>query len=132
MSEIKTVELPVTLVRWLTTLAEDGLYTEPHLSVGDEEMDKRVTLLDSAIDACEEDPEVRSGSDPATSYHIAARDMAAWKDRRDGLTWAQLCGITRTLEWCRSTMRAEAMSRGELDDLDTLEELARRAAGECP
>ena len=123
MPKIKTVELPVTVVRWLASLAEKGLYTEG-MSLSDEEMDKRVTLLDSAIDACEE---VK-----ATSYHIAARDMAAWKERRDGLTWMQLCGITRTLEWCRSTMRAEAMGRGELDDLDTLEALAKRAAGECP
>jgi len=123
MPKIKTVELPVTVVRWLASLAEKGLYTEG-MSLSDEEMDKRVTLLDSAIDACEEVT--------AKSYHIAARDMAAWKERRDGLTWMQLCGITRTLEWCRSTMRAEAMGRGELDDLDTLEALAKRAAGECP
>lgn len=121
MSEIKTVELPVTVVRWLTALAEDGLYTEGN-SLPGEEMNKRVALIDSAIDACEE---VK-----ATSYHIAARDMGAWKETRGGLTWAQLCGIEQTLEWCRSTMRSEGV--GELLDLDTLEELARRAAGECP
>ena len=89
-----------------------------------EEKTAREMLIDSVSDMG------RSGK--PTSYHIAARDMAAWKDRRDGLTWMQLCGITRTLEWCRSTMRAEAMGRGELDDLDTLEALAKRAAGECP
>ena len=127
MTKIKTVELPVTVVRWLAALAEDGLYapisTEGSNMTSDEKT-AREMLIDSVSDLG------RSGK--PTSYHIAARDMAAWKDRRDGLTWMQLCGITRTLEWCRSTMRAEAMGRGELDDLDTLEALAKRAAGECP
>ena len=127
MTKIKTVELPVTVVRWLAALAEDGLYaplSTEGSNMTSEERHKREMLIDSVSDLG------RSGK--PTSYHIAARDMAAWKDRRDGLTWMQLCGITRTLEWCRSTMRAEAMGRGELDDLDTLEALAKRAAGECP
>lgn len=127
MTKIKTVELPVTVVRWLAALAEDGLYaplSTEGSNMTSEEKTAREMLIDSVSDLG------RSGK--PTSYHIAARDMAAWKDRRDGLTWMQLCGITRTLEWCRSTMRAEAMGRGELDDLDTLEALAKRAAGECP
>ena len=127
MTKIKTVELPVTVVRWLAALAEDGLYaplSTEGSNMTSEEKTAREMLIDSVSDLG------RSGK--PTSYHIAARDMAAWKDRRDGLTWMQLCGITRTLEWCRSTMRAEAMGRGELDDLDTLEALAKRAAGACP
>ena len=127
MTKIKTVELPVTVVRWLAALAEDGLYaplSTEGSNMTSEEKTAREMLIDSVSDLG------RSGK--PTSYHIAARDMAAWKDRRDGLTWMQLCGITRTLEWCRSTMRAEAMGRGELDDLATLEALAKRAAGECP
>ena len=127
MTKIKTVELPVTVVRWLAALAEDGLYaplSTEGSNMTSEEKTAREMLIDSVSDLG------RSGK--PTSYHIAARDMAAWKDRRDGLTWMQLCGIPRTLEWCRSTMRAEAMGRGELDDLDTLEALAKRAAGECP
>ena len=127
MTKIKTVELPVTVVRWLAALAEDGLYaplSTEGSNMTSEEKTAREMLIDSVSDLG------RSGK--PTSYHIAARDMAAWKDRRDGLTWMQLCGITRTLEWCRSTMRAEAMGRGELDALDTLEALAKRAAGECP
>ena len=127
MTKIKTVELPVTVVRWLAALAEDGLYaplSTEGSNMTSEEKTAREMLIDSVSDLG------RSGK--PTSYHIAARDMAAWKDRRDGLPWMQLCGITRTLEWCRSTMRAEAMGRGELDDLDTLEALAKRAAGECP
>ena len=127
MTKIKTVELPVTVVRWLAALAEDGLYaplSTEGSNMTSEEKTAREMLIDSVSDLG------RSGK--PTSYHIAARDMAAGQDRRDGLTWRQLCGITRTLEWCRSTMRAEAMGRGELDDLDTLEALAKRAAGECP
>tara|TARA_R110002167_G_scaffold49568_1_gene145190 strand:- start:174 stop:548 length:375 start_codon:yes stop_codon:yes gene_type:complete len=122
MPKIKTVELPVTVVRWLTSLAEDGLYaplSKEGSNMTSEERNKREVLIDTVCDL--------TLNGKPTSYHIAARDMAAWQESRSGLTWAQLCGITRTLAVCRES---PGLCPGGLLDLDTLEALAQRAAGE--
>ena len=123
MPKTKTVELPVTVVRWLASLAEDGLYaplSKEGSNLPTEERNKREALIDTVSDACEEGK--------APSFSIAAKDMAGWEETRaSGLTWAQLCGIEQTLVTCRGDAR---LGPGGLRDLDTLEGLARRAAGE--
>jgi hypothetical protein len=119
MTKIKTVELPVTVLRWLCVLAEDGLYaplsTEHPSNMTSEEKTAREMLIDSASDLD------RSGK--PTSYHIAARDMKEWQETRSGLSWMQVCGIARTLSTCRADAR---LGPGGLQDLDVIEELVHR------
>ena len=120
MPKIKTVELPVSVLRWLTTLAEDGLYMEG-MSLPDGEMNKRATLIDTVSDLD------RSGK--PTSFHIAARDMKEWQETRSGLSWMQVCGIAQTLTTCRSDAR---LGPGGLQDLDVIEELVHRSWKSSP
>ena len=118
MTKIKTVELPGTVVRWLTALAEDGLYaplSTEGSNMTSEERHKREMLIDSVSDL--------TLNGKPTSYHIAARDMAAWKETRSGLSWMQVCGIVRTLSTCRSDAR---LGPGGLQDLDVIQELVHR------
>ncbi len=118
MTKIKTVEIPVTVLRWLTTLAEDGLYaplSTEGSNLTSEERHKREMLIDSASDLD------RSGK--PTSFHIATRDMKEWQETRSGLSWMQVCGIERTLTTCRSDAR---LGPGGLQDLDVIEELVHR------
>jgi len=119
MTKIKTVELPVAVLRWLTTLAEDGLYaplsTEHPSDMTVEERQKREMLIDSACDL--------TLNGKPTSFHIAARDMKEWQETRSGLSWMQVCGIERTLTTCRADAR---LGPGGLQDLDVIKELVHR------
>ena len=119
MPKIKTVELPVTVLRWLCVLAEDGLYA-PLSTEGSEmpseERHKREMLIDSVSDLD------RSGK--PTSFHIAARDMKEWQETRSGLSWMQVCGIAQTLTTCRADAR---LGPGGLQDLDVIQELVHRS-----
>ena len=115
-NKFKTVELPAMVVRWLAELAEEYLYERDMEGVPPGEQ----AVIDGVVEASRVRRPVYSEKAKAV--------WAEWSASvPQGMTWAAYCGVVRTLERCKA---GAGMGPGELLDLEALELLAAKDAGE--